>query len=166
MRKGILIFVLTLIFLSLAVFLINAVLMKKNSIKNNENAEKEANQNTVEVIETPSYYKNYLKEDYDKALNEKRVLVLYFTSNWCQICIDQDVINTVSFNELDKEGAVGLKIHILDSETTIETDSLAKKFDVTKEQSFVILDKNGAVFFKYTGSLDKDLLKQKILEAR
>jgi len=67
---------------------------------------------------------------------------------------------------LIKEGVVGLKIHILDSETTTETDAVAKKFDITKEQSFVILDKNGVVFFKHTGLLEEDLLKQKILDAR
>ena len=165
MRKGILFFVLTIIFLSLAVFLIKALFMQKNS-DNDGNTGNETNQNAVEVTETPSYYKNYSKEDYDKAINEKRVLVLYFTSNWCQECIKQDTINTLSFEELNKEGAIGLKIHILDSETTTETDALSQKFDVTKEQSFVILDKNGVVFFKYTGDLSKDLLKQKILEAR
>ena len=165
MRKGILVFVLALIFLSLAVFLIKAMLMQKNSL-DDKDIQEETNQNATVVTEIPSYYKNYSKEDYDKALNEKRVLVLYFTSNWCQECIKQDTINVLSFDELNKEGIVGLKIHILDSETTTETDALAQKFDVVKEQSFVILDKNGVVYFKYTGSLDKDLLKQNILEAR
>ncbi len=139
--------------------------MQKNS-DNDGNTGNETNQNAVEVTETPSYYKNYSKEDYDKAINEKRVLVLYFTSNWCQECIEQDTINALSFEELNKEGAIGLRIHILDSETTTETDALSQKFDVTKEQSYAILDKNGVVFFKYTGDLSKDLLKQKILEAR
>jgi len=168
MRKGILFFVLTIIFLSLAVFLIKALFMQKNS-DNDGNTGNETNQNAVEVTEIPSYYKNYSKEDYDKAINEKRVLVLYFTSNWCQKCIEQDAINNEVFNDLISEGinnVFGLRVHILDSETTTESDALSQKFDVTKEQSFVILDKNGAVFFKYTGSLDKDLLKQKILEAR
>jgi thiol-disulfide isomerase/thioredoxin len=165
MRKGILFFVLTIIFLSLAVFLIKALLMQKNSDNDGGDGE-ENNQNAIEATETPSYYKNYSKEDYDKALNEKRVLVLYFTSNWCQKCIEQDTINTLSFEELNKEGAIGLKIHILDSETTTETDALSQKFDVTKEQSFVILDKDGAVYFKHTGVLEKDQLKQKILELR
>lgn len=139
--------------------------MQKNSDNDGGDGE-ENNQNAIEATETPSYYKNYSKEDYDKALNEKRVLVLYFTSNWCQKCIEQDTINTLSFEELNKEGAIGLKIHILDSETTTETDALSQKFDVTKEQSFVILDKDGAVYFKHTGVLEKDQLKQKILELR
>ena len=153
MRKVILFFVLLVIFVSLAVFLLNAFVLQKNYFENkNGNSQAETGPD--------------LKEDYERAINEKRVLVLYFTSNWCQKCIDQENVNKQVFDELVSEGVVGLKIHILDSETTIETDALSQKFDVTKEQSFVILDKNGVVYFKYTGILEKDLLKQKILEAR
>lgn len=61
---------------------------------------------------------------------------------------------------------VGLRIHILDSETTTETDALAKKYNVSKEQSIVILDKKGAIFFKHTGLLEKEVLKQKLTELR
>jgi len=164
MRKAILFFVLFIIFIAFAVFLTNAFVLQKNYFENkNGNSQAETG---PETIETPSYYKNYLKEDYEKALNKKRVLVLYFSSNWCQECQDQEKINNQVFDELIKEGVVGLKIHILDSETTTETDAVAKKFDITKEQSFVILDKNGVVFFKHTGLLEEDLLKQKILDAR
>jgi hypothetical protein len=75
-------------------------------------------------------------------------------------------LNLELFSELTTLGVVGLKIHILDSETTTETDALAKKFDVTKEQSFVLLNKLGAVHFKQVGKFEKESLKQKILEIR
>lgn len=147
-------------------FLINAFLTQKNYFKNaNKNDQEKVEDLTQEIIEIPSIYKDYTKEDYDNALLNKRVIVLYFTSNWCQECLDQEVTNIQIFEELPKEGVVGLKIHILDSETTTETDALSQKFDITKEQSFVILDKNGVVFFKHTGLLSKDQLKQKIMEA-
>jgi len=153
MRKAILFFVLFIIFIAFAVFLTNAFVLQKNYFENkNGNSQAETGPD--------------LKEDYERAINEKRVLVLYFTSNWCQKCIDQENVNKQVFDELVSEGVVGLKIHILDSETTTETDAVAKKFDITKEQSFVILDKNGVVFFKHTGLLEEDLLKQKILDAR
>ena len=101
----------------------------------------------------------------ESALNKKRVLVLYFSSNWCQECQDQEKINNQVFDELIKEGVVGLKIHILDSETTTETDALAKKFDIVKENSFVILNKKGAVNFKYVGEMTSERLKDIILKA-
>ena len=120
--------------------------------------------NDMEQIE--SYYVDYTKEDYEKALAEKRVLVLYFTSNWCEECKAQDLINNEVFNDLTLQGIVGLKIHILDSETTTETDALAKKYDVTKEQSVVIVDTDGVTRFKYVGIITQELLTQKILEVK
>lgn len=165
MRKFILFFVLLVLFLAFIMFLVNAFLMQKNYFENTDQKDQENVEDiTQEIIETPSIYIDYTKEDYDKALLDKRGVVLYFTSNWCQECLDQEVVNENIFEELSKEGIVGLKIHILDSETTTETDALSQKFDVSKEQSFVLLDKNGVVFFKHTGFLSKDQLKQKIME--
>lgn len=155
MRKFILFFVLLVLFLAFSVFLVNAYLLQKNYFEDSKN---DQNPNQINNI-------LYSREDYDKAINDKKILVLFFTSNWCQECLDQDILNSQVFEELTQEGVVGLKIHILDSETTTETNALSQKFDVTKEQSFVILDKNGVVYFKYTGILSKDQLKQKILEA-
>ena len=167
MRKGILVFALLIIFLAFSVFLINAYLKQKNYSKNlQNNSSPEPLVNDVVEKTMPSVYTEYSKDTFDKAQSFRQVVVLYFTSNWCQECIKQDQVNTQAFEGLPKEGVIGLKVHILDSETTIETDALAKKFDVTKEQSFVILDKNGAVFFRFTGNIDKDLLNKKILEVR
>lgn len=155
MRKFVLFFVLLVLFLAFSVFLVNAYLLQKNYFEDSKN---DQNPNQINNI-------LYSREDYDKAINDKKILVLFFTSNWCQECLDQDILNSQVFEELTQEGVVGLKIHILDSETTTETNALSQKFDVTKEQSFVILDKNGVVYFKYIGILSKDQLKQKILEA-
>lgn len=165
MRKFILFFVLLLLFLAFGAFLINAFLLQKDYFKNTNQNDQERVENIVQdIVERPSIYIDYTKEDYDKALSDKRGVVLFFTSNWYQKCIDQDLINQDVFKELPKEGIVGLKIHILDSETTTETDALSQKFDVSKEQSFVILDKNGVVFFKHSGVLGSEQLKQKIQE--
>jgi len=165
MKKVILIVVLSILTLSFLALIINAYGLQKAYFESKD--EKNNNSDSAIVIDNrPSLYKDYSKEDYDMALAEKRVLVLYFTSNWCQECQKQDKVNNELFNELTSEGVVGLKIHVLDSETTTETDALAKKFDVIKEQTFVVLNKSGAVSFKYTGILDSDMLKQKIMEMR
>lgn len=167
MQKFILFFILSILFLAFGTFLLNAYLLQKNFFKDFNRDKQQNDNNTVqELVQLPSVYINYNKEEYDKALLDKRAMVLYFTSNWCQECLAQEIVNQEVFKELSEEGIVGLRIHILDSETTIETDALAKKFEVSKEQSFVFLDKNGAVYFKYTGVFKKDQLKDKILELR
>lgn len=165
MKKFILFFVLSLLFISFGAFLLNAFNLQKNYFDSKNKITKDEDVNiTNEVVQIDSYYIDYKKEDYEKAMAEKRVLVLYFTSNWCEECKSQDVLNTEVFVDLAQYGVVGLKVHILDSETTTETDALAKKYDVSKEQTFVIIDANGVTRFKYVGTITKELLSQKILE--
>lgn len=164
MRKFILIFILSILFISFLAFFYNVYILQKNYF-NLKSGEKSTEKTTLEVQKTPSKYINYSKENYDTAILENRVLVLFFTSNWCVKCGDQDLINKDVFDDLSKEGVVGLKIHILDSETTTETDALTKKFDIVKENSLVILDKKGAVSFKYVGEMTSEILKDKILKA-
>jgi len=163
MKKIILFFILFVLFISFSAFLYNSYQQQSKYFKFKFGGEP-TNQTTLEVKEIPSKYVNYSKQDYDKAISENRVVVLFFTSNWCLECSDQDFTNQNVFASLNKEGVVGLKIHTLDSETTTETDALAKKFDVVKENSFVILDKTGAVYFKYVGVISKELLNTKIME--
>lgn len=166
MKKFILFFVLSFLLISFGAFLINAYQLQKNYFDSKtKTIEENKTEDTTQIVSKAAYYKDYSKTDYDLALNEKSVLVLYFTSNWCKECISQDALIAELFNKLEKTGVVGLKIHILDSETTIETDLLAKKFDVTKENTLIILNKDGSVAYKYVGTIDKELLKAKIIEA-
>lgn len=165
MKKFILFFVLSLLLISFGAFLINAYQLQKQYFESkNKVVDVDTEDQNSDSAEKPSFYKDYSKEYYDSALKDKSVLVLYFTSNWCKECEVQDSLNADLFNNLDKTGVVGLKIHILDSETTIETDSLAKKFDITKENSLIILNRDGSLAFKNVGTLAESVLKQKIEE--
>lgn len=165
MRKIILFSILLIIFAIFVVFFVTLYQkQKEDSGATYNNQIPSVDNSDIEVKR--SYYINYSKLEYDKAISENRVVLLYFTSNWCEDCTTQSDVNTDLFDELIDDGIAGLVVHILDSETTIETDALALKFDISKEQSFVILDKNGVVHFKHTGTLGKELLKEKILEAR
>lgn len=151
MKKFILFFVLLLIFLSTLLLVTNTLLIKKNTDSIGESND-DVNNSTESATILPSIYKDYDVQDFDSAQKEKRVIVLYFTSNWCEECniLSQDLENLFKSSEIS--GAVAFRVHILDSETTTQTDALAQKFDVTKEMSIVILDKNGVVFNKLIGS--------------
>lgn len=168
MKKFILIFILILLTLVFAtLFLYSGLKDLKTKTDNSNPAATELPIETEQEVTTdlgPSVYENYSVTEYDRALSEGRVLVLFFTANWCPICREQEPKNVNVFNSLDKSGVVALKVHVLDSETTEETDALAKKFDVLNQHTFVFLDKNGAVFYKFTGPMEEDELKEKILE--
>jgi thioredoxin-related protein len=163
LKKVILFIILSILSISFAVFLFNAYQLQKNYF--NKSVTESIQEPADEALVPKSVYLPYSKIEYDKAIVEKRVVLLYFSSNWCTECQEQNNINTEVLLEMFDKSIVGLNIHILDSETTIETDALAQKFEVTKENSFVILDKNGGVAYKYTGMLDGNLLKQKLQEA-
>lgn len=165
MKKTLLFLVLLILFLSFSVFFYKVYLEQKKYFDSKEIETPAPVSNYVETG-IPSKYIDYSKENYDNAILDKRPLLLFFTSNWCTLCFDQDSVNKDVLLSLNKEGVTGLKVHILDSETTTETGALAKKFDVTKENSIVILDKDGAVKFKYIGNLEGEILKTKILESR
>lgn len=166
MKKFILFFVLSLLFVIFAAFFYKVYIEQKEYFSSRRKITSTPTPSSVEEIIIPSKYLDYSKVDYDASISNKRPLVLFFTANWCSLCFDQDSINKSAFESLNKEGVTGLRIHILDSETTTETGALAKKFDVTKENTIVILDKNGAVYFKHVGNLSAELLKAKILEVR
>lgn len=165
MKKLILFFVLFILFISLAAFFYQIYIQQRDYFNLKKQEALKETEIITEIREIPSKYINYSKEEYDKALLENRITVLFFTSNWCMKCNDQDTINSEVFDSLNKEGVVGLKIHILDSETTTETDALARKFDIIKENSLVILDKKGAVSFKYVGEMTAEILKDIIMKA-
>ncbi|MBL7036597.1 cupredoxin domain-containing protein [Candidatus Microgenomates bacterium] len=166
MRKFTLIFVLLVLTASFVVVFLYFASSKKTLIPNQTGT-----QTSVEDIQKyngvdmgPSVYEDYTAEAYDEALKEGRVVFLYFTANWCPICREQEPINREVFENLSKVGVVGLRVHILDSETTDETESLAKKFDVNYQHTYVILDSLGAVNYKYTGPLEKSVIIEKILD--
>lgn len=163
MRKFILVFTLIIISIAFIVLFLN---FSNQTKKDNNNKGKDDQVSTEDVSQRPSFYQDYTKSEYDSASSNKRVLVLYFTSNWCDKCLEQDNILNETFSELANENLTGLKIHILDSETTVETDAVAKKFDVFKEQTIVVLDQNGVLSFKQTGLVNKEPLKAEIMKAK
>lgn len=118
------------------------------------------------VIAT-SNYKDYSAFEYETAKKDGKVILLYFTANWCPICREQEPVNQEVLKELEgSPEVVAFRIHILDSETTEETEKLAEEFGVTYQHTFIVLDKNGNVSSKYTGPLAKQDLKDRILVAK
>lgn len=164
MKKFVLIIILSILALSFLAFFLKVFNLQKDYFNNKNNQTSTENTDNSEIKDKPSSYADYSKSEFDKAIVENRVIVLFFTSNWCSECTSQDAINSEVFTDLSTSSLVGLRSHILDSETTTETDALSKKFDVTKENTVVMLNKKGAVAFKNVGMFEKEALKTKILE--
>jgi thioredoxin-related protein len=170
MRRFILIFTLIILFLSFFAAFLYLAKNNKNTIDTNspEPAASDSPENSNPIEQQgkgPSTYEPYLKETYDSALSDSRVVVLYFTANWSEECRLQEGVNSQLIAALTDAGVVGLSVHILDSEATLETKALAQKFSVSKEDTIIVLDAEGAVYFRQTGGITSEVLTGAIDEA-
>ena len=114
-----------------------------------------------------SNYKLFNKGEYEMALSNGKVVMLYFTANWCPICREQEPTNKEALSELEEQTEIiAFRVHILDDEETKETQALADYFAVRYQHTTVILNSNGEVSETATGPISKEELKNKLLAAK
>jgi len=99
-------------------------------------------------------YLDFNKEDYDKALKEKKKILLYFYANWCPICRLEQPKTFAAFNEINDPDLIGFRINYRDSDTDSDEESLAKEFGVSYQHTKVLL-KDGQRAGKWPDSWDK-----------
>lgn len=99
-------------------------------------------------------YLDFNKADYDKALKEKKKILLYFYANWCPICKKEQPETFAAFNELNDPDLIGFRVNYRDSDTDSDEEALAKQFGVSYQHTKVIL-KDGQRVLKAPDSWDK-----------
>lgn len=101
---------------------------------------------------TPFIISNQI--DYDKALRENRVIMLYFSANWCPICRVELERTRAAFDELELPNLVGFRVSYNDNETDDFDENLARQFGIAYQHTKVILKggqqvlKNGQTWSK------------------
>lgn len=112
-------------------------------------------------------YQLWDRDEYEQARAEGKIIMLYFTANWCPICREQEPVNMSTLQDLASDSEIiAFRVHILDSETTDETEALAEEFDVPYQHTTVIIGPSGEIVDKYTGPLSAEDLKQRLLGAK
>ena len=96
----------------------------------------------VEADGSP-FYIDYNDAQYDRHLG-KDPLILFFYAAWCPLCRSSDATLEEAFPDL-KGGVIWMKV---DYDTELE---LRKKYGVTYQDTFVILDASGEVVKKDNG---------------
>ena len=99
-------------------------------------------------------YLDFNKADYDKALKEKKKILLYFYANWCPICRVEQPETFAAFNEINDPELIGFRVNYHDSDTDAYEESLAKEFGVSYQHTKVIL-KNSERVLKAPDTWDK-----------
>ncbi len=104
---------------------------------------------------TSKYYE-FSNDEYNRAINENKIILLYFFADWCPICkAEQKDATLPAFNELEKDNIIGFRIHYNDDLVSEKDEELAKKFGITYQHTKVIL-KDGKQILKDLNSWTKD----------
>mgnify|MGYP001616163737 CR=1 FL=1 len=138
------------------------MMKKENSAMINQEKMMEKETNTEEnmisqgnlLAGTTSPYREFTKADYDNALAEGKVILLYFYASWCPLCKAEQQETFAAFNELQEENIIGFRVNYKDSDTGEDEEALAKEFGVTYQHTKVIL-KDGKRILKAPDSWDK-----------
>lgn len=88
---------------------------------------------------------DFNKADYDKAIAQKRNILLYFYANWCPECKIEIPILYETFNHLSKNDynfVVGFRVNFNDSDTDSDEVALARELGVAYQHTKVLV-KNG-----------------------
>ncbi len=83
--------------------------------------------------------------------------VLFFYANWCPTCIPADKDFSENVGKLPSDVVV-IRVNYNDDQTDEAEKSLAKKYGVTYQHTFVQIDKNGKEVAKWNGEGVEKLL--------
>ena len=110
---------------------------------------------------TTSKYVEFNQAAYQQALDENKIILLYFYANWCPLCTKEQPEIFSAFNELNNPEVVGFRVNFRDSDTDQDEVELAKKYGISYQHTKVIL-KNGERILKSPESWNKERYLQEL----
>jgi len=101
------------------------------------------------------YLLNFNQQDYENAIANERLVVLYFYANWCPVCKAEFPLMQQAFTELDTgQDVVGFRVNYNDNQTDDYERGLAKQFGIGYQHTKVFV-KNGERILKSPDGWDK-----------
>lgn len=104
---------------------------------------------------TNSRYTEYSKTAFDQAAGKKRVL--FFYASWCPTCRPADAELQAKTDQIPQDVTV-FRVNYNDPDTDEEEKALAKKYGVTYQHTYVLIDQDGKEIKKWNGGSISELL--------
>ena len=108
-----------------------------------------------------STYVPFTQAAYDAATAAKRPIFLYFFATWCPICARQEpiIVDLFKGGEINDWGIAALRVNFNDPDTDADERTLADRFGISYQHTFVLLDATGKTVDKIIGDQTKEQLK-------
>jgi len=135
--------------------------MEKEEVKNQKMMEQEQDDSSpityagTVLAGSNAKLLDFTKDDYNKALNTGKPIVLYFYADWCPICKAEIPHLYGAFNELTTDQIIGFRVNFNDKFTDSDEKELARQFGVAYQHTKVFL-KNGQRVLKSPETWKKD----------
>ena len=104
-----------------------------------------------EVVQTNANYMVYENQDFAMSDDAQ---VLFFHAKWCPDCV------TAHKNIAESSTTAGVKIYKIDYDNS---DELKKKYEVTKQHTFVQIDAMGNMIKKWSGTKTLDSILEEVV---
>lgn len=79
------------------------------------------------------------RADFDAALADGKLVVLYFYANWCPVCRAEFPAAQAAFNQLTSDQVVGFRVNFNDSDTDDSEEAMARRFGVPYQHTKVFV---------------------------
>lgn len=107
------------------------------------------------LMKSDSRYIEYSSKVLADTANTKRVL--YFYANWCPTCRPADANFKANIDKIP-QGVTLIRVNYNDSDTDAEEKTLADKYEITYQHTFVQIDKDGNPVARWNGGQINELL--------
>src|SRR3989344_3899481 len=111
-------------------------------------------------------YKEFTRQEYQRALAEGNTVFLNFYANWCPICKREKPDIVGALNKVTREDLVAFQVNYNDSETDEDEKRLAEKFQVPYQHTKLIINSNEEILFKTLEVLSEGELQSKLMETK
>jgi thiol-disulfide isomerase/thioredoxin len=110
---------------------------------------------------TATVYKEFTQEEFEKARNEGKNIILIYYADWCPICRGEAPLIEAGFKGLHKPNTIGFKVNYNDGMTDDDEKALAKEQGVTYQHTKVVL-REGKIVLKDGNPWDTEEFKKQI----